>query len=146
MSNTHSSESELGQPSREEMMSAIFANLVVQQTNMALMLMGRVAHPETGERVQDLEAARMFIDQLEMIELKTKGNLDKREEQLLKQSLMSLRMAFVETVESGPGQTATAAAPNATPQPPVDHDVKTGETAASATPEEESRKKFTKKY
>src|ERR1051325_3894763 len=86
--------------SREESTSALFANLVIQQTNMALMFLGRLPHPETGEQAQNLEAARMFIDQLEMIETKTKGNLDKHEDQLLKQSLTSLRMAFVEAVNS----------------------------------------------
>ena len=40
--------------SREEMRSALFAQLVVQQTNMALMLLGQVPHPETGETVRDL--------------------------------------------------------------------------------------------
>ena len=72
----------LANASREEIMSALFANMVVQQTNMAMMLLGRVAHPESGEFVQDLEAAKMFIDQLEMLEFKTRGNLTKQEENL----------------------------------------------------------------
>src|SRR6185437_2781085 len=91
---------DLGPISREEMMSALFAQLVVQQSNMAMLLMGKVPHPQTGQTVRDIEAARLFIDQLEMLEAKTKGNLTKDEDQLLKQSLMSLRMAFVESVES----------------------------------------------
>src|SRR4051812_10157466 len=91
---------DLGSISREEMMSALFAQLVMQQTNMAMLLMGKVPHPQTGQTVRDIEASRLFIDQLEMLEAKTKGNLTKEEEQLLKQSLMSLRMAFVQAVES----------------------------------------------
>src|SRR5882724_1145920 len=88
------------QASRPEMMAAVFTNMVMQQTNMALMFLGQVPHPETGQPVRDLDAARMFIDQLEMLDAKTKGNLDKREEGLLKQSLTALRMAFVEAVNS----------------------------------------------
>ena len=84
-------------PTRDEMMSALFAHTVLQQTNMAMMMLGKVAHPETGKTIQDLEAARVFIDQLEMLQIKTKGNLSKEEENLLKQSLMSLQMTFVET-------------------------------------------------
>ena len=38
----------LAHASREEIMSALFANMVVQQTNLAMMMLGRVAHPETG--------------------------------------------------------------------------------------------------
>src|SRR5215472_13671572 len=80
--------------------SALFAQLVVQQANMAMMLLGKVPHPETGQTVKDTEAARLFIDQLEMLETKTKGNLTKEESSLLKQSLMSLRLAFVDAVNS----------------------------------------------
>lgn len=118
-------------PSREEMMSALFAHMVTQQANLALMLMGKVVHPESGKAVRDLEAAQLFIDQLEMLEQKTKGNLTKNEEALLKQSLMNLRLAFVEAVDSPAEQ------PAATPQPEP-------EPAKPAEPE--SHKKFSKKY
>ena len=83
---------------REQMISAMFAHLVMQQTNMALIFLGQMPHPHTGQTAQDLEQARYFIDQLEMLEVKTKGNLDKQEEAILKQSLTSLRLAFVEAV------------------------------------------------
>src|SRR5947209_11987235 len=87
-------------PSREDELSFLFAQLVLQQSNMAMMLMGKVAHPESGKVIQDVDAARLFIDQLEMLETKTKGNLSKEEEALLKQTLMTLRMNFVEAVKS----------------------------------------------
>ena len=135
--------------SREEIMSALFANMVIQQTNMALMLLGKVPHPETGEMYRDLESAKMFIDQLEMLETKTKGNLDKREEGLLKQSLTSLRMAFVEEVDAQPEESpkiaepapASSAAPEA-PQPASP----TPAPPAAAPEDLESRKKYSKKY
>ena len=86
------------------MRSALFAQMVMQQSSMAMMLLGKTAHPETGEIIRDLEAARLFIDQLEMLEYKTKGNLTQEEAALLQQSLMSLRMAFVEAVDSPSAQ------------------------------------------
>src|SRR5215475_11661144 len=52
-------------PGSEEIQSALFAQLVMQQSNMALMLLGKVAHPESGQTYKDVEAARLFIDQLE---------------------------------------------------------------------------------
>lgn len=82
----------------EEVLTALFGQLVMQQTNMALMLLGKMANPTNGEFMRDPEAAAFFIDQLVMLEVKTRGNLAKEEETLLKQSLMSLRLAFVETV------------------------------------------------
>jgi Domain of unknown function (DUF1844) len=124
-------------------MSALFANLVIQQTNMALMLLGHVPNPESGERVQDLDAARMFIDQLEMLEVKTKGNLDKREDHLLKQSLTTLRMTFVEAVGSAPNRPDAVKAPTE-PATEAAPSVQAPDTSAPA--EDEHRKKFSKKY
>jgi hypothetical protein len=113
--------------------STLFANLVMQQSNMAMMLLGQVAHPESGEVVKDLEAAKMFIDQLEMLETKTKGNLTKEESSLLKQMLMALRLAFVESVDSDQKGAKTPAAAGEVP-------------SAAAPSEDEARKKFSKKY
>src|SRR5215470_6343806 len=89
-----------GAAGRDEELSFLFAQMVMQQSNMAMMLLGKVAHPESGKVHKDIEAARLFIDQLEMLEQKTKGNLSKDESTLLKQSLMSLRLAFVDAVDS----------------------------------------------
>jgi hypothetical protein len=134
-------------PTREEMLAALFANMVIQQTNMAMMLLGKVAHPETGQFMQDIESARMFIDQLEMIEVKTKGNLSKQEDGLLKQALSALHMSFVEAVDgSGEKQPAIHEAAPA-PAAPATPEASSAKPAASEAPAaEESRKKFSKKY
>src|SRR6266852_7241258 len=102
MSTTSGSAPKAEAPNRQEELSFLFAQLVLQQSNMAMMLLGKLAHPESGKVVQDVEAARLFIDQLEMLEAKTKGNLSKDEEALLKQTLMTLRLNFVETIEPSP--------------------------------------------
>ncbi|SRR6266536_2353441 len=127
---------------RAEILSGLFASMVIQQTNMALMFLGKMPHPQSGQSLQDIDSAKLMIDQLEMLELKTRGNLDPREERLLKQSLTSLRMAFVEAVdrpttapEAGANTTSTdATAPSG------------GETGPTTTPEDESHKRFSKKY
>jgi hypothetical protein len=80
----------------EQIMAAIFANMIMQISNMAAMFLGRVPHPQTGQPIKDLENAQMFIDQLEMLAYKTRGNLDNEEKQLIQQNLVALRMAFVE--------------------------------------------------
>lgn len=139
MSQTQTSgESPAQSGSDPDMQSALFAQLVMQQANLAMMLLGKVPNPETGQSNKDLETARLFIDQLEMLEAKTKGNLSHQESSLLKQNLMSLRLAFVEAVES-PEPTKPPAAeskPASAGQP--------GPAAASSA--EESHKKFSKKY
>ncbi len=122
--------------------STLFAHLVMQQSNMAMMLLGKVAHPETGQVITDTDAARLFIDQLEMLEVKTKGNLTKEESGLLKQSLMALRMAYVEAVNAPPQSSTTTAKPE-TQQPAQGAEPGQQQQAAA---EEEHRKKFSKKY
>ncbi len=119
-----------------EVMAARFAQMVMQQTNMAFMLLGKVANPATGELMRDLDAAQFFIDQLEMIEAKTRGNLGAEEAALLKQSLMSLRLAFVEAVEKPAAKTHSA-----NPAAPTKQKSAAATEAAAA-----SAKKFSKKY
>ena len=136
-------------PARDETHARLFSSTVMQYASTAMMFMGRAPHPETGETVKDLEAAQMFIGQLEMLEAKTKGNLSKPEEAILKQSLMAVRLAFVESVEESAEQpsgekTMASEAGAAAPVenvPPVANEI--GETASTAT---DDRKKFVKKY
>src|SRR6476619_2305273 len=112
--------------SREEVVSALFANMIVQNTNMALIFLGHAPHPQSGQKQIDLDNARYFIDQLEMIEVKTRGNLNKQEEGLLKQSLTSLRMAFVEAVQ----KEAAEPAPATPADPPKEEAKKVSEPAS----------------
>ena len=84
---------------QEEMHAALFAQMVMQLSSTALILMGRAPNPMSGKTETDLDAARMFVDQLEMLEIKTKGNLGADEQHLLKQNLMTVQMAFVRAVE-----------------------------------------------
>jgi hypothetical protein len=131
-----------------ELMSALFAQMVLQQSNLAMMLLGKTAHPDSGQMVRDIEGAKLFIDQLEMLEVKTRGNLSKEEAALLKQSLMALRMAFVECVNSTPPPSEASAKGGAPAAGPASAGEPTQAGAPPAAPggEEESRKKFTKKY
>ena len=127
-------------------MSAMFAQLVMQHTNMALIFLGQIPNPQTGKASQDLDHARFFIDQLEMLEVKTKGNLDKHEAAMLKQSLTSLRMGFVDAVNHPqPDSTPPAAPPTDEQEAPVNEPALPGETAPAAS-QVESKKMFTKKY
>jgi hypothetical protein len=147
MSDPHHSGPDPGDAAHEELQSAVFAQMVLQQVNLAMMLLGKAPHPQTGQKVQDIEGARMFIDQLEMLEAKTKGNLSRDESQLLKQSLMSLHLAFVEAVESpapAPADTTAAASPPPAAAAAGSDEAKSEPPPAGAA--DDSRKKFSKKY
>jgi hypothetical protein len=60
--------------------------------------MGLVGDPETGapSGEKNLPFARQTIDTLEMLQAKTRGNLEADEAQLLESLLYDLRMRFVE--------------------------------------------------
>jgi hypothetical protein len=129
-------------PTREEMQAALFADLVARQSNMALMFMGQVPVPGAKERTVDLDAAQMFIDQLEMIEAKTRGNLTKDEEHFLKQNLMQLRLVFVKAAEQ-PASAPEAEPPKPSEQASTQANPPEGE---AVTPDSEHKVKYSKRY
>jgi len=135
-----------------------FIELVMMNAQQAALCLGQMAHPSTGKAEVNLDAARMFIDHLEIIKEKTRGNLNKDEEKILTNVLSELQLAFVQVASGAAaggasshghvhdgncdhGEHAQAAAPVEEP----------GQTESpkqeSASAEEgEGKKKFTKSY
>jgi hypothetical protein len=74
---------------------ASFLNFAMSIASNAAASMGMMAHPVTGESSVDLESAKHWIDILGMLEKKTKGNLHRREEQVVEGLLADLRMQYV---------------------------------------------------
>lgn len=100
--------------------NALFTQLVTGHTQMSLMFLGRIANPHTGAAGDvNLEAAQLFIDQLEMIEMKTRGNLTPEETHLLSEALRLTRAAFVEVVEGRPEDESADDATGEKPAPTV---------------------------
>ncbi|MCF7887569.1 MAG: DUF1844 domain-containing protein [Candidatus Omnitrophica bacterium] len=62
----------------------------------AMIALGRLENPVTKKQEKNYDQARYLIDTLEIIEAKTKNNLDDQEKKLLDESLFSLRMAYLE--------------------------------------------------
>jgi hypothetical protein len=127
-----------------------FIEFVMMQAQNAALFLGQIPNPQTGQAEVNLEVARMFIDQLAMIQEKTRGNLSSEEAAVLRNALASLQMAFVEASQAGG---ASAASP---PRPEAGRESAPGsatDEAASPIPESpsepsasESKKKFTKSY
>jgi hypothetical protein len=124
-------------------LSQRFIEFVMMQAQNAALFLGQIPNPQTGQGEVNLELAKMFIDQLGMIQEKTRGNLTNEETAVLRNTLSNLQIAFVEaSKETRPGKTESAPEPKAeTAQPAT-------EPQAPAVPpsEGESRKKFTKSY
>jgi hypothetical protein len=75
---------------------AALISMLVTQASFALGLL-RVEGQE--DREPDLELARYNVDMLETLEEKTKGNLTEAEQNILKNALSDLRMAYVEIAD-----------------------------------------------
>lgn len=73
-----------------------FSTFVLSLASSVQINMGLISHPATRKPEVDLVSAKQTIDILGMMEEKTKGNLSKEEEQILKQVLFELRMQYVE--------------------------------------------------
>ena len=73
-----------------------FGTFLVGLSTQALMLLGDIPDPQTGQPQQDLVGAQQLIDIIGMLELKTRGNLDRDEAQLIEAILYELRMKYVE--------------------------------------------------
>jgi hypothetical protein len=77
---------------------ASFGALLAELAMQASLFLGEIPDPETNQPVEDLNRAKYLIDQLGVLEQKTKGNLTPDEEQGLKSVLYELRMKYVRKV------------------------------------------------
>ena len=73
-----------------------FLDMVGLFGTQAMIALGKLANPATGKAEKNLPAARLFIDTLEMLESKTKGNLNSDETKVLHATLTDLRLMYVE--------------------------------------------------
>ncbi|MCA9054659.1 MAG: DUF1844 domain-containing protein [Planctomycetaceae bacterium] len=74
---------------------ASVTTLISMFSTQAMVALGMLADPSTGEADMQPALARHFIDLLGVVSEKTKGNLTDDESELLETSLHELRMAFV---------------------------------------------------
>ena len=72
-----------------------FTMLITAMAQPALLYLGEIPHPETGQPALDLEGARIQIDMLDLLRVKCRGNLTPQEQQLLESVLYQLRMRYV---------------------------------------------------
>ncbi len=72
-----------------------FATFILSINSSALVQLGLIEEPGTGELAKNLPLAKQTIDLLALLEEKTKGNLTSDEENILKNVLYELRMLYV---------------------------------------------------
>jgi hypothetical protein len=121
-------------------LSQKFIEFVMMQAQQASLFLGRIPNPQSGQSEVLLEPARLFIDHLEMIREKTRGNLTTQEAEILNSVLTDLQMAFVQA-----SSTAQPSAPTGSTSS-VEEAKKPEEASAEPSTEAESKKKFSKSY
>jgi hypothetical protein len=72
-----------------------FSTFVLSMNSSALVQLGLIDDPATGQRAKNLPLAKQTIDMLVMLEEKTKRNLTDDEEKILTNILYELRMLYV---------------------------------------------------
>jgi hypothetical protein len=145
-------------------MAQRFVQFVMMQTQNIYYLLGRIPSQDGRPVPPNLEGAKLFIDQLEMVQEKTRNNLSTQEAQILEEALKNTRLAFVEAS----GGTPASMMPSRSPmgefpldeelpgdefpesEPPAKLEAKpAGQVPAeapTAVEPSENKKKFTKSY
>jgi hypothetical protein len=140
-------------------MAQRFVQFVMMQVQNVFYVLGRIPSQDGRPIPPNLEAAKMLIDQLEMIQEKTRNNLSAQESSILDDALKNVRLAFVEV--SG-GTPASMMPKSNLPDFPLDEEEgdlnkpapRPAEKSKSAAPPatakpvepEENKKKFSKTY
>jgi hypothetical protein len=128
-------------------LSQRFVEFVMMHAQNAALFLGQIPNPKTGQGEVNLELAKMFIDQLAMIQEKTRGNLTNEEATVLRNALSNLQMAYVEVAQQVSQGGAQPVAPAQEEQPAPSTSTSTPEEKPPITSTEtESKKKFTKSY
>jgi hypothetical protein len=86
------------QAAGEPLPPASFGFLISTLATQATMALGHIPDPMEGKTVVRLPHAKHYIDILEMLEEKTKGNLADDEKRMLAGLLHELRMAYVQAM------------------------------------------------
>jgi hypothetical protein len=137
-----------------------FVQFVMMQAQNIFYVLGRIPSPDGRPIPPNLEAGKLLIDQLEMVQEKTRGNLSTQESSILDDALKNVRLAFVEVSGGTPAsmmpksslpdfpledEEGDFAEPNATPSEKPKAATPPPAVAKPAEPPE-NKKKFTKTY
>jgi len=126
-------------------MTQRFIEFVMMQAQNTAFVLGQIPHPQTGKAEVNLDMGQLLIDQLLMVQEKTKGNLNSDEARILAQTISNLQMLFVEAAQKKP-----SAKPSTAPAgpPPESREAESPGTDQVATEQADAdgKKKFVKSY
>mgnify|MGYP001360475279 FL=1 len=83
----------------------LFIHLVNTFVQSAWISLGKVKNPVTDKLDRNIEQATYYIDLLDMLQTKMKGNLSEWEEQYIIHSLSELKLNFIDEQKKGSEET-----------------------------------------
>jgi hypothetical protein len=86
---------------KEYLPEVTFSSFVLSLSTTVMYHLGDFPDPETKKAEKNLAAAKQTIDMLNMIRIKTAGNLDVNEKELLEGILYELMMRYVKEKDAG---------------------------------------------
>ena len=86
----------------------LFIHLVNTFVQSAWISLGKVKNPVTDKLDRNIEQATYYIDLLDMLQTKMKGNLSEWEEQYIIHSLSELKLNFIDEQKKGSEETANS--------------------------------------
>ncbi len=78
---------------------ADFLNYITTLGYQAMVFLGEIPNPATNASEKNLEQAKFVIDTLILLQEKTKGNLTKKESDVLNTAAYELQMRYVDLVQ-----------------------------------------------
>lgn len=78
----------------EEMKRDIKA-IILMLATQGMINLGQIPDPMTGQDTVNPEGAKLFIDLLEVLEEKTRGNLSQEEDTFFKEIMANLKLVYV---------------------------------------------------
>jgi hypothetical protein len=126
-------------------MSQRFLAMLMRQAQQIALCLGQIPLPGQDQPEIHLELAKMLIDELEMIQEKTRGNLTTEESQALGGILTELRMAFVQ-VSAQQAAIGSPATSSTNPEAPAAEASAVGGEGAEASSDDDSKRRFSKSY
>ncbi len=92
-------ESQKVQVPKGEKLELTFSSYLIMLGALGWQFLGKVPNPVTGKIEKDLLQVKQIIELLEILEQKTKNNLSEDEENILRSTLVNLRLNYVDEVK-----------------------------------------------
>jgi len=81
-----------------QMPAPTFSTFIASLSSSAMVQLGEIAEPTTGQKQNNMPMAKHTIDIIALLQEKTKGNLTNEENKLIQNVLTDLRMRYISAV------------------------------------------------